>query len=103
VPASIAESEYASTTARVRVVVDSTWSVSSIEFVSGSGNEDWDRAVRQRVADIASSRPRLEAQPGDEALLNQPLPFAVRPRSGRRRTGTTSSSMNLLDTLGGGN
>lgn len=104
VPTSLAESEYSTTVARVRVTVDSTWTVTSIVFVSGSGNEDWDRAVRQRVDEIAASRPQLHAVPGSEGLLNQPTPVAVVPVAGRRRAGGGAGGSNsLLQQLGGGN
>lgn len=111
VPSSIAESDYARIRARVRVVVDSTWTLTTIEFVSGSGNEDWDRAVRQRVSEIASARPRLQPNPGEESGLNQPIAVSVTPVSGRRRSGSSgtgstprSTGSSALDSLiGGGN
>lgn len=95
VPPNLPESEFARTVARVQVVVDADWTVTSIQLVGESGDADWDRAVRRRVEEIASARPRLTPSPGDESYLNRTIPVRVHPRASRRRTGGGSGSTAL--------
>jgi len=91
VPPSLAESEYAQTSARVCGTVDATGTVAAIRFVSSSGNEDWDRAVRNRVDQIASQHPHLQVTPGSEGSLGREICLAVVPRASRRRTPSGTS------------
>lgn len=85
VPPNLAESEYPRTRARVCSQVDTSGVVASIRFVSSSGNDDWDRAVRNRVDQIAESHPRLQVTPGSEGSLGREICINVVPVAPRRR------------------
>lgn len=103
VPSNLAESEYARTSARVCGTVDSAGVVSAIRFASTSGNDDWDRAVRNRVDQIAEAHPRLVVTPGSEGSLGRDFCIAVVPRASRRRSAGGSAPGGAFGNLLNGN
>jgi hypothetical protein len=103
-PQSIPETEYASLRASVSVVIGEDLRFSTLRIARGSGNEEFDRAVERRLAEVRESNPLLPEPPPEERarFIGHAISVTFVPPGRGGRTPRTPRGGSALDNLGSG-
>ncbi|MFO0694343.1 MAG: TonB C-terminal domain-containing protein [Polyangiales bacterium] len=108
-PPTIPDTELATLSTRVTVVINADMTFQGIRISQGSGNSDYDRAVQNRIDEILSSNTVLTPPEDDERERYIGRPFSVNvvpPGSVRRRApagaAPSGGGASALERLGAG-